>query len=880
MKFAVLDFETYYAQDYTLKSMTTEAYVRDPRFKTHCVGIKTMDNIPGVGENPVIQTEVMDGPTFAQVASLTNDYAVVMHKASFDGLILSHHYGVQPAFFFDTLSMARLIFPHDKSHSLEALAAKFGLPSKTVPYNLFRGVRDLPQDVYAQLSAGCAHDVELTYIIFRHLLPLVPRSELRVIDMTIRMFTQPVLRLDYPRMEAYLAKVREEKNTILTQLGVTKSDLQSSAKFAEILTNLGVEPPTKPSPKGEGKRIYAFAKTDEEMKELCDDEDDRVSALCNARLGQKSTLNETRCERLLRMCERGSLTVPLRYYGAGASGRFSGEDKVNFQNFPRSGEIRECLMAPPGYVLLVGDLSQIECIAEGQKILTRSGTKAIQDVQLDDEVWDGQEFCAHGGVVYKGIQAVVSYQGITATPEHIVFVGSHSHAQGMPLQVAGALQIHISDAYTPNAVRETQVPIVAMPWIQDIRCKRNKIQFLVRGKICTLGMGELTPRNIQWCRNRQDQQRRALRAGKLKIVYAQGKRKSSAHYFLGAHGRWKRISYARFFEKIHELSLWERSDKTVGFKGIERRGDNFTFKKQIPNDVAQSPAQAWTSHWQPALARRAKVYDIVNCGPRNRFWCQGVIASNCRMLNGLAGEEWVLQAFREGRDLYSELATTFYQRQITKADKAERGMGKQVELSCGFGSGGPKIALTARRGTYGPPVYITDEEGTAWRDHYRRTHPKICGKGGLWERGEHILAALFNGTQVEWGPMIVRDKRVFGPTGAWLDYSNLIYKGQGKGGKPDFAVLRRQGESRIYKSKFIQNIIEFLSRLILTEAMVEMAKTYKAIMCTHDEGVFLVPVDQAEAAKAYLHKLLTTPPAWCPGIPLEAEVGYDVRYTK
>jgi DNA polymerase len=250
------------------------------------------------------------------------------------------------------------------------------------------------------------------------------------------------------------------------------------------------------------------------------------------------------------------------------------------------------------------------------------------------------------------------------------------------------------------------------------------------------------------------------------------------------------------------------------------------------------------------------------------------------MLNWLAGEEWVLQAFREGRDLYCELGTTFYGRLITKADKAERGMAKQVELSCGFGSGGPKIALTARRGTYGPPVYITDQEGTAWRDHYRRTHPKICGKGGLWERGEHILAALFNGTQMEWGPMIVRDKRVFGPTGAWLDYSNLIYKGQGKAGKPDFAVLRRQGESRIYKSKFIQNIIEFLSRLILTEAMVEMHKTYKAISCTHDEGVFLVPVDQAEAAKAYLHKLLTTPPAWCPDIPLEAEVGYDVRYTK
>lgn len=611
MKFAVLDFETYYAPDYTLKSMTTEAYVRDPRFKMHCVGIKSMDKLPAPGENPAINTDVMDHNTFKQVAHLTKDFAVVCHKTSFDGLILGHHYGVQPAFYFDTLSMARLIFPHDKSHSLESLAAKFNLPAKTVPYNEFRGVRDLSAETYAKLSAGCAHDVELTYLIFRSLLPLVPREELRIIDMLIRMFTEPTLRLDYPKMEAYYEKVKLDKEKCLSDLGVTKEDLQSSARFAEILISLGVEPPTKPSPKNPEKAIYAFAKTDEAMKELCDDEDDRVSALCNARLGQKSTLNETRCERLLRMCERGALTVPLRYYGAGASSRVSGEDKVNFQNFPRSGEIRECLMAPAGYVLLVGDLSQVEC----------------------------------------------------------------------------------------------------------------------------------------------------------------------------------------------------------------------------------------------------------------------------RMLNYLAGEEWVLQAFREKRDLYSEIASQFYGRAITKADKAERGMGKQVELSCGFGSGGAKIAVTARRGTYGPPVIITAEEGTRWRDMYRNTHPKVCGKGGLWQQSADMMGHLFNGTQTTWGPMSIRDKRVYGPTGAWLDYSNLIYKGQSKG-RPDWAVLRRKGEERIWGSKFTQNIIEFLSRTVLESAALKMNKYYRAVMQTHDETVHLVPEAEAEQAKVYLEKLLTTPPAWCPGIPLEAEVGYDVRYTK
>ena len=632
MKFAVADTETYYSETYTLKKMTTEAYVRDPRFKLHCAAAKVMDALPALGQNPIINTTVLNHEALKIAAVDVANYGMVCHKASFDGLILNHHYDARPAFWFDTLSMARLIFPHEKSHSLESLAAKFGLPPKIVPYNEFRNVRDLSPELYNKLAAGCAHDVELTYLVFRNLLPLVPREELRVIDMTIRMFTEPTLQLDYQQMQDYYEQVKKDKENVLAELGVSKSELQSSAKFAEILRSLGVEPPTKPSPKNPTKAcptcttgvadcptckgtgtvtnlVYAFAKTDDEMKELCDDEDPRVSALCTARLGQKSTLNETRCSRLLSMSERGALTVPLRYYGAGATGRFSGEDLVNFQNFPRSGEIRNCIIAPRGYVILVGDLSQIEC----------------------------------------------------------------------------------------------------------------------------------------------------------------------------------------------------------------------------------------------------------------------------RMLNWLAGEQWVLDAFRDHRDLYSEIATDFYGRPISKAERPERGLGKQIVLSCGFGSGGPKIVITARRGTYGPPVDLSPAQGMAARDLYRQKHPKVVT---LWSTGASIMGNLFNGTQTDWNCMKIRDKKVYLPNGVWLDYSNLIYKGAGKHGRPDFAVRRRQGESRIYGSKFIQNIVEALSRLVLTKAMLEMQQHYPARLCTHDEGVWLVPEAHAVEAAKYLQQLLTTPPDWCKDIPLEAEVGYDTRYTK
>jgi DNA polymerase len=156
----------------------------------------------------------------------------------------------------------------------------------------------------------------------------------------------------------------------------------------------------------------------------------------------------------------------------------------------------------------------------------------------------------------------------------------------------------------------------------------------------------------------------------------------------------------------------------------------------------------------------------------------------------------------------------------------------------------------------------------------------ICGRGGLWERGEQVLGVLFSGTQMEWGPMIVRDKRVFGPTGAWLDYSNLIYKGQSKSGRPDFAVMRRQGEARIYKSKFIQNIIEFLSRLVLTEAWIKINQKYRVVLSTHDELVCLCEASEAQQGLDFVLNTLKTPPTWCPDLPIDAEGGFSERYNK
>ena len=95
------------------------------------------------------------------------------------------------------------------------------------------------------------------------------------------------------------------------------------------------------------------------LKELAEHPDERVQAIVAARLGTKSTLEETRTERFIAISKRGRMPVPLRYYAA-HTGRWGGDDKLNLQNLPRKSLLKEAIVAPDGYVLIDADSSQIE----------------------------------------------------------------------------------------------------------------------------------------------------------------------------------------------------------------------------------------------------------------------------------------------------------------------------------------------------------------------------------------------------------------------------------------------------------------------------------------------------------------------------------------
>lgn len=354
MTILTVDFETLYDRDYSLSKMTTEEYIRDPRFEAIGVSVK-------IDEQPAEWFSGTRKQTKAWLDQFPWDKSVaIAHNAMFDMAIMNWRFDIRPKRIMDTLSMARAIDGPDAGNSLAKLAERHGLGVKGNEVINALGKRRLdftPQEL-AAYGEYCINDTELTYKLAMKLLAGFPKEELQLIDLTMRMFTEPVLALDKAALEAHLENVKAHKEALMGKLNYDKAELMSNPKLAELLEFHGVRPPMKVSPTT-GKQTYAFAKNDEEFKALLEHENEQVQAIVAARLGVKSTLEESRTERFIGIADRGTLPVPLRYYAA-HTGRFGGDDKVNLQNLPRKSPLKKAIKAPPGYVVIDCDSSQIE----------------------------------------------------------------------------------------------------------------------------------------------------------------------------------------------------------------------------------------------------------------------------------------------------------------------------------------------------------------------------------------------------------------------------------------------------------------------------------------------------------------------------------------
>ena len=358
MDIYTLDFETYYSQDYSLSKMTTEEYVRDRQFEIIGLAIKKNDKSTKYVNDPGLIKRLLSHVDFSTSA-------ILCHNTMFDGAILSWHYNIKPKAWFDTMCMARALHGVETSASLKAVAERYGVGIKGSEVHNAKGKRraDFTVGEAERYGEYAKNDVDLTYKLFKIMGAKFPKQELKLIDLTLRMFIEPTLDLDLGLLEQHLEDTRDRKDKLLREADITdKKDLMSNQKFADLLRELDVDPPKKISPTTE-KETYAFAKSDEGFKELEEHEDDRVQSLIAARLGNKSTLEETRTNRFIGIAKRGLLPVPVRYYAA-HTGRWGGADKINLQNLPSRGpnakKLKKAIIAPEGHTIIEADSAQIE----------------------------------------------------------------------------------------------------------------------------------------------------------------------------------------------------------------------------------------------------------------------------------------------------------------------------------------------------------------------------------------------------------------------------------------------------------------------------------------------------------------------------------------
>ena len=372
MSLITLDFETYYSNDFGFRTLTTEEYIRGKEFQEIGVGIK-IDDAPAYwlsGTHEVLKKHLEELTDWT-------DAALLCHNTIFDGAILGWRFGVYPAFFLDTLCMARALHGVDAGGSLKALAERYEIGRKGTEVDEAKGKRleDFTAADLKQYGEYCKNDCELTHKLFSVMVSEFPEDEAKLIDMTLRMFIIPGFEVDDALLVQRLEDLKKEKNDLLATLmkdlkcddeEAVRKKLASNKQFAAILQSLDppVVPPTKISP-ATGKETFALAKNDEGFISLSEHENPLVQQLCAVRLGTKSTLEESRIARFIDIGKRnrGLLPIPLKYYGA-HTGRWSGSDKVNFQNLPsrdkKKKTLKNAVLAPRGSVVINCDSSQIE----------------------------------------------------------------------------------------------------------------------------------------------------------------------------------------------------------------------------------------------------------------------------------------------------------------------------------------------------------------------------------------------------------------------------------------------------------------------------------------------------------------------------------------
>lgn len=912
-QYIVLDFETFYDKDYSLRKMTPVEYILDPRFE--CIGCSVTEGDDGASvflEEDALRAYLL-GKRDAQKRGGT--LVVISHNALFDMCLLAWRFGIVPDLMIDTLGIARAkVNAFTGSVSLAAVAKHLGLGAKGDTIGKVVGLHKADikaAGLWDAYSRYACNDGDLCREIWKRFRRDFPKDELLVMDMVLRMAVTPRFKLDQSLLAEHLAKVRADKQTLLARTGLmTRDDLMSDEKFAAALRSLGVDPGTKTSPKT-GKETYAFAKTDPFMADLDEHESPDVQALAAARLGFKSTGEETRTQRLLAIAQltwpgnlgTGWMPVPLKYSGAHTH-RLSGDWSINAQNLGRGSPIRSSLEAPDGYVVVVADASQIEarlvawqagqddlvdafakgrdvysefagqkvyfravsketpkerfvgktCLAEGTLVYTDQGLVPIEKVTTAHRVWDGEEWVCHKGAVSNGLKPTLPLCGIWLTPDHRVWSGTRwweaqslerdanilsqalataaaSSPSRVTCGVAGAGSTPSSCSATADATNTPSTHTISRISKALAAMLAPSVQ-AVRNGIGCIPKPCLTTRTARAFSTASRPRSGGVTFRPLPRSNTMAGAESESIKSGATTGRPSSATCRPFPAGTIRASKWIGATPT----GTTN-----------PATFGSPPVRStWpTDEGSKTSRRRLPVYDICSAGPRHRFMVQTeagpLIVHNCI-------------------------------------------------LGLGYGMGAPKFQasiISQSRLVLGQTLEMPDAEAKRIVKAYRDGYAKIPA---AWKTLDQLIPRIAHGNPNEYfGPCLFKHQEVVLPNGLSLYYPKLTQEVTPRGSQWVFKNGRRI--KFLWGGTFLENLTQSLARICNFEAALRLRKEYPRFRLAHqvhDELIYVVPgrveVEQLPNGKTKTHvfgpakeflqaviEILSTPPAWGPGIPLAAE---------
>ena len=718
-----LDFETYYSkkEKYSLsaRGMTYEKYIRSDKFEIIGLAVKVDDR----DTTWLAPHEIEDWIKYIEVAYGWDNVRVVAHNGRFDMAIMGWIYNVYPRQIADTMLMSRACQLWD-GHSLDnvtkQLREKYSwgmqrfdsgqswcgklLSRQDFEMSYDKGTEvhdadgkhlmDFSDEEYEDYAEYAMTDVDLTWSAYKWFMNerKFPEIEIDVMTLTIEMFTYPVIELHHPVLLEVEKTVNGKRQALLDKVGATVEDLRSDAKFADMLRELGVEPPTKTNAKGETK--YAFAKKDLQFLKLLEHEDQNVVELVEARLGNKSSQAVTRVQSLLEMSDRGLLPIPLEYYAA-HTGRWGG-----------------CLVADT--LVLVKN--------EKDKYIA---WKPIVTVAPNEMVYDGESFVHHDGVVFRGDEKVITYNGITGTEGHLALCknggyyslkdlksGGRKGTSGLayftfPQQEEGYEYIYnVFEFSNSYSLRESVYDIV--------NCGANhRFAVLTKNGIAVVHNSDGV--NLQNF-NRNQLVDKSTPSG-TKVFYA------------------------------------DKADVVV--EVLEDNKVRLARAGVVENDEELLHVMGLRDALKAPKGKKLVVYDLSQVELRANAWEWG--------------EQWVLDTLVQGKDIYKVTAASTYGIPYEEVNKSQRFVGKSQQLGLGYGAGvnGLKVVMGKRSEEF------TDEELQGFVNAYRAAASNIV-RG--WKQCKSALGAMVSNVQIEFckdNILYTDGHRIALPNGLHLTYRDI-----------------------------------------------------------------------------------------------------------